>query len=303
VHRRLPVRALAVVVLALALTIGAAAPAFAASIWRGIGVELYDLQADKEPTLVIYGTFVEGTEFPADIELPIPKGSQVSWFGQLTGDPTTDEMVPITLRQEDDYDVIVATVKDGRPVQADLTVPEGWVTRTSSSLEIAMKWTPIADLVGARLGFEIPAAYHAENLDPDTTVGGKTETGVMYTSETADVEAGQTLTLSGTIIRGADTELFPEGSVESSDTTAAPVETPGTPEPVKEPIPASTMWLVGLLVLVAVLVGVLAWAINRQGGLTAAAVEDDAADTGQIADVESDDAGTADDDWGTIDDE
>ncbi len=275
-------RTVAVTLLTLVWVLSLTAPAVAGT-WRGIGVTIHDLQANKEPTLVIFCSLADDVELPVKVEIPVPKGVGVSWVGEiLGGDPKNDLMTPIEMEKRATYDVITATITTGRAIQAELTVPEDWVTRGQSDISIAMTWTSIDDIPGARLGFEIPAQYRAIDLAPEGASGMRTNQGVLYAVETTPVAAGQILTLSGTIIAGADPDIAPaEPTAEASAPVAEAAAHTAAPVTPREPIDPADLVLPALIGLVAVLVVVLVLQMRR-----GAAVADDA--SGPVAGDEDD---------------
>lgn len=270
-HARTGARvALALLVLALLVpSVALAAP------WRGIGVTLYDIDQMKTPTLVVYGSLTPDTPLPVEVELPIPAGSTIGWVGEiLGGDPALDPTLEYTVRSEDGYDVIVATIATGRAIQAELAPPEGWVEFTDAGAEISMKWTAHEDVPGVRIGFEVATTQHAENLSPSGVTAGLTQSGVLYSIETSPVAAGSVLTLAGTATDGADPTLAnPVSGVAGENTTATPeqeapeqVEPRNTiDEPASRPAISQRALLIGLLsALVVVLIIALLYILRGQ---------------------------------------
>ncbi|MBN2848432.1 MAG: hypothetical protein JXP72_08305 [Coriobacteriia bacterium] len=214
--------------IALVMTLIAAVPAFAAGAdLHRVGVTVYDLEGGKTPTLVIFASLAEEVTLPATVELPIPADVTLGWVGEVFPDPSLDTIAEYTLREEAGYDVLVITVNSSRAVQAELTVPDAWLIAGGQYLGIAMSWTANQDLAGVRLGFEVPDSFHAEELQPASASGARSSVGVLYSAETTPVAEGDTLTLSATVVPGADPDLAPR-TEDGAVATEAPV--PGVPD-------------------------------------------------------------------------
>ena len=194
-----------VATIALVMTLIATVPAFAASAdLHRVGVTVYDLEGGKTPTLVIFASLAEEVTLPATVELPIPADVTLGWVGEVFPDPSFDTIAEYTLREEAGYDVLVITVNSSRAVQAELTVPDAWLIAGGQYLGIAMSWTANQDLAGVRLGFEVSDSFHAEELQPANASGARSSVGVLYSAETTPVAEGDTLTLSATVVPGAE---------------------------------------------------------------------------------------------------
>ncbi|MHB1342515.1 MAG: hypothetical protein ACYC77_00505 [Coriobacteriia bacterium] len=243
------------IVFALLLTVAlpAATATAAASPWKGISVTLFDLDPDKTPTLVVYGSLADEVTLPVVVELPVPAGSEIGWVGEfLGGDPANDPTAEYEVVRGTDADILRITVTTAHAVQAELVPPAGVVVDDSGTRTVSLRWVARETAQGARLGLVAPNGYHATRVIPSPTIEGDAS-GAFYWVETSPLKAGDELTLSATLARGLEPSLAPAEStatVAATATAAPAATTPGS-----DPVTSGSSWKSALIALLASALG------------------------------------------------
>jgi hypothetical protein len=264
----------AVLVALVATMLAAPLAAYAApeDSFQAISVELYDLEPDKEPTLVITGFARDDLEPPIPVAISVPKGSAVTYIGQITDSPNAEEWIPIEdadLVEGDEYNIVTFELRNSPKVQLELTVPEDWVSEDDGNRVIDMEWISAGMADRARVGISTPIMYHLENVTPEPLVGVRQQD-VFYSVETSPVVEGSVLTLSGTFVSGegdevkqmreemmAQAEEEAAEATEAAPATEAPVATPVSAESESGGIP--TWAILGGLAAAIAVIAVLIW--------------------------------------------
>lgn len=203
-------------------------------VWQSVAVSLHDLEANKEPTLVITARARAGLKPPLEAALAIPKGVQVVWAGEiLGGDPAKDPTLKIRVESGAKYDVAYFTLVNSPRVQFELTVPDGMVVRSDSSVGVDLRWTAAGALDHGAIAVWVPGDSHLADVVPVPSIARVAGAGFVYSAETSPVVAGQALTISGTMLPGAETNA---AAAETADATAS--RTPTTTSPAASSSPA-----------------------------------------------------------------
>jgi hypothetical protein len=314
-----------VLVLAAPLSAHAAEPEDA---WSAISVQVYDLEPDKEPTLVMSALTLPEVELPADVAIAVPKGATLTWIGEVIDgmDPNSWPAISgATLDEFDEYDVVNFTLTDSKRAQLEFAVPEGFVIDEGGVRTVNIEWISAGESVRARVGISTPHQYHMEDLDPEPVVEVRMSD-IFYSAETSPVVEGSVLTISGTLVSGEAPELVEMREAQQEAMEAEAATDAAEPELISEPvevdidtgftIPPMAI-VVGLLVAA---IGVLAFLIYRnvqsQSGEPATDAEDEDAEDDESEEEADDDVvvteeATADDgalaedasdsDWGDVD--
>ena len=205
----------------------AAIPAWGApSTWESIGVTLHGIGSDGAPTLTVRGTLTPELVLPAVVQLSVPRAATLRWVGEVHGDnPINDTVAPFGLRSSKACDVLGITMQRARVAQVDMDPPVGWVVEGPRGIFVAMEWTAIEYVGHVRLAFEVASDLHAEQLRPPTAKVTTTDEGTVYAVDASPVDAGDVLTLVGTVVPGADPA--PAAAVRARPSAAADLA--GTP--------------------------------------------------------------------------
>jgi len=109
-------------------------------------------------------------ELPATIEIAIPAGSSVIWFGEpspdlpITSAPHFEE--PFLVRTEDGFDIYTATLETFHQAQIEYNLFFSPVAQAEDgNYIIRMEYTPLTDLQALRLITNLPQG--SELLDPE----------------------------------------------------------------------------------------------------------------------------------------
>ena len=252
--------------LCLILALPSFAHAAGENVWYAVGVTAYDLEEDKEPTLVMSSQVREGIELPVDAAITIPRGAEVLWAGEiLGGDPAADPQLEVTVDTGTDYDVLRFTLTQSLIAQIEMTMPQDWITSTDDGRRIDIEWTSAGLVDRARVAITVPLTYHLEDVSPTPQVEIRPND-ILYSDETSSMAAGQTIVLGGVMAEGPAPEftaMMSQAGEESADSTS------GTGSAGAQPIRASdepaedegigTTWIImGILgAIVAVLVVII----------------------------------------------
>ncbi|MCL2606048.1 MAG: hypothetical protein FWD93_02045 [Coriobacteriia bacterium] len=134
-------------------------------------------------------------ELPVTIEIAVPAGSAIIWFGEpsgagaITSDPRFD--MPYQFRTEGGFDIYTAVVETHHQVQIEYNLMfSPVVDRGDGTYSIRMEYTPLTDLIALRLLTNLPAG--SEALNQDLEWAGRNEEGENeYARTFRDVRAGE----------------------------------------------------------------------------------------------------------------
>ena len=157
------------------------------------------LIVNDHPIVIVGGTLPEGTVLPATIEVAVPAGSPVFWFGEVgeTGDPAQDPRFPsdhYTMRTEGDFDIYTAVMTHYLDMQIEYRLSPSPFSRGGGDLYVSLEYTPWQDVDELRLAAALPpggVAPTAEFIgwgprDDDGNQSG------AFAYIFADAQAGQT---------------------------------------------------------------------------------------------------------------
>lgn len=184
----------------------AAPPAYAAPTrWQSVSVALHGLGSGATPVLIVSGTLPADTPLPADVTLPVPADCGELWVWQVGGgDPITDRMLPFSRSALPECDALELTLEEARSVQAEMAPPLGWISTTPAGTTVALRWQALGAADRVYLSFEVAPQLHAERLRPSHVGIQSTAQATLYTLVAEDVEPGDVLTLSATLVPGVD---------------------------------------------------------------------------------------------------
>jgi len=121
--------------------------------------------------VIIGGTLPDDIALPVTIEIAVPAGASVFWFGEVgpTGDPAQDPRFAgdfnDMFRTEGDFDIYTATVRYYRDIQIEFRIDDP-TTQVNGSIAIELEYTPLHDVSELRLAVAVPVgAEVAETPD------------------------------------------------------------------------------------------------------------------------------------------
>lgn len=176
------------------------ATAFAA----GNRVVSYDVRnvsgSNGQRGVLVAAELAPSVALPAEVSLAVPKGSQVTWVGELLGgDPSLDPTAKYTTGSGPDYDIITMTLTKSRRGQAEVTVPSPASGAAGTRLDLA--FTPLEPADTAQLAIEVPNRAQVSAVTGDakpTQAGGST----FYLRQFTTVTKGAPLAVSVTFTGG-----------------------------------------------------------------------------------------------------
>jgi len=119
------------------------------------------MQSHGSWIVIVGGTLSEQTPLPATIEVAVPAGSPVFWFGEVggTGDPTQDPQFsrPYQWRTEGEFDIYTATMTRYRDMQIEYRLNHNPFSQGPDGPTISVEYTPWQDLDELRLAVALPA--------------------------------------------------------------------------------------------------------------------------------------------------
>jgi len=140
-------------------------------------------------------------ELPATVEIAIPTGSSIIWFGEpipdrpITDSPRFEE--PFTMRTEGGFDIYTAVLESQHQAQIEYNLFFSPVAETGDgNYVVRMEYTPLTDLQALRLITNLPQG--SELLDPEGIewVGINEEGENEYARTFRDVRAGDLISAS-----------------------------------------------------------------------------------------------------------
>jgi len=139
------------------------------------------------------------TELPVTVEIAIPAGSSVIWFGEPFDGPIVDAPFfepPYNVRTEGNFDIYTATLENHPQVQIEFNLFETPVVALGDgTYMLSMEYTPLTDLMAFRFITNLPVG--SENLTENFEfMGINEERENEYGHTFRDVQAGQPLVTS-----------------------------------------------------------------------------------------------------------
>ena len=119
------------------------------------------LIVNDHPIVIVGGTLPENTILPATIEVAVPAGSPVFWFGEVgeSGDPAQDPRFPsdhYTMRTEGDFDVYTAVMTHYLDMQIEYRLSPSPFSRGGGDLYVSLEYTPWQDVDMLQLAAALP---------------------------------------------------------------------------------------------------------------------------------------------------
>jgi len=174
--------------------------------------------------VIVGGTLSEQTPLPATIEVAVPTGAPVFWFGEVggSGDPAQDPRFPGDVadmrRTEGDFDVYTATMTTYRDMQIEFRLDHNPFSQTPDGTPyIFLEYTPWQDVRELRLAVALPPGGTATDRDLEFLgfgpVGPDGERSGAFARLITDAQAGELYSteITFTITGGgaADSNLHP----------------------------------------------------------------------------------------------
>ncbi len=146
---------------------------------------------DGTPIVLISGKLPQGTALPAQVELPVPAGSQHQWAGEiLGGTPDKDPTVQYETRDENGMTVYAFTLTKARTGQVEVVVP-GLTTPTADGYATRLSWTPLTDLKELSLNWRLPQTARIVTAASGATMTPGPQGFGYYTRNVQNAKAGQ----------------------------------------------------------------------------------------------------------------
>lgn len=111
-------------------------------------------------SVAITGFLSPEVRLPAKVEVAVPAGSEIIWFGEPLGSPGADDAEfeePFNVRTEAGLDIYTAILRYYPAVQIEYDIIHNPVKRISEGIySLSMKYTPLADTPLLRLMTNLP---------------------------------------------------------------------------------------------------------------------------------------------------
>lgn len=143
-----------------------------------------------ESVMIVTGTLPKTVTLPATIDIAVPKGATVGWFGEIddTG-KGGDFEIKHTPRTEGEYDIYTATVTKYKTVQAEVSTGVAYAGNDGIA---RFAYAPATDTATLVLGVEIPATAKYTPKANYTDLG-KGKEGSVYGTTFTNVKAGESV--------------------------------------------------------------------------------------------------------------
>jgi len=210
--------AVAIVATAISIIASSTLALAAPTSWEAVDVTVHAEQGNA--TMLVSGTLPEGTKLPAEVELPVPAGSQFQWAGEILGGPVDqDPSVQYTTTTRDGSDIYSFRLTESLIGQLEV-IPAGLVISTADGYQSNLTWTANSDVKELRLNYRLPQT--AKVVTPAAGASmSPGPTGYNYYSKTIqDVKAGQTESLAFGYSPVTAAPATSAGTTGASDTVA-----------------------------------------------------------------------------------
>ena len=196
VYQRRVAAVLVAALCAFAVFVTFAVQAGAASDIRLKELNVGFLGSGMSPMLIVSGTLPDSVTLPAEVEVAVPEGATVAWFGELagTGNHADDPQREYELdRTEDGWDIYRSTVTEFRSFQIEASVSPVFTETGDGSATGTVRYVPVMSAETAFVGVEVPAGS-----TPTSTAGftllGQGLNGEVWGQPVTPFEAGQEAT-------------------------------------------------------------------------------------------------------------
>lgn len=137
-------------------------------------------QSGAEPVLLVAGQLPEATPLPAEIVLPVPEGSVVSWSGEILGGPVqNDPEVEARLEERDGMKVAVFPLSVSRVGQIEVTFPDSVAPGEGGAVAAGYSVVSPVDIAAVRMAVAVPPTYEVTSL-PEGTLSSTGPQGDIY---------------------------------------------------------------------------------------------------------------------------
>jgi len=167
---------------------------------------------------LILGELAEDAPLPARIEIGVPEGTLVGWFGQMPGRESFDQAIqfqmPYDMRTENGMDIYSAILTSFRYVQLELRIDEEVrEAREDGTLAMTLNYAPAHDVEELFLTAAFPAGFVSTEADL-RFMGGGPNGEQTYARTFENASAGETVstTIEGFYV-GEDTAAESETNI------------------------------------------------------------------------------------------
>lgn len=243
-------------VLLVVLSQGAAlAQGSTPSALRRVDVTLLDTPDIQQPLLLISGELPASTPLPAEVAIPIPPKSQVSWAGEILGGPTAqDPQAQPRIESKAGYDLAIFTLKQARTGQVEVSAP-AMARVTGRTRTVTLSWVSAAAVPDVKLIVRVASTGKVTKPPTGVTRTVGSDGTVQYARSFRSVKPGQKLSLQLGYTPGA---APPSG--------ATPQQTPGALTGSAPRSSAPPAWV--LYAIAAIVVGVVYVFLSRRTART-----------------------------------
>jgi len=118
---------------------------------------------------IIGGDLSDDVSLPATIEVAVPAGASVFWFGEIgpSGDPDLDPKFayPYQWRTEGDFDIYTAILTHYHRIQIEFVLDSSPVSSSSDGATISIEYVPLHDAPELRLAAAVPVEAVVSDLN------------------------------------------------------------------------------------------------------------------------------------------
>ncbi len=163
--------------------------------WSFMDVTLMLNDLSRRPVLAVGGLLDESVPLPATVHLPVPKGADVMWAGEIHGDTVAEDVeLPYEVREGGSYDLVMFTLDGSRRAQVEVAQPEALVD-SGESFTARMRWVADSAADTARYAVAMPSWVEVRSTPPDVR-RHEGMPGVVYLyREVTNLRAGEELSL------------------------------------------------------------------------------------------------------------
>lgn len=212
-------RPIAMLVIALALSLHASTALAAPAGWKSVDVTLHSDQ--QQPILLVSGELPAEVKLPAEAELAVPAGTQLQWIGEvLGGDISKDPALKYTMSSANGMDIYRFTLARARIAQVEGVAPSATSFDGTNQLAV-LKWTAWTAVPEVRISQRFPQGSQIVQSAPGAAVQPGGNGYSYYTKTVKNPKAGDVLDLSFSYRAPAAGPASTSGSSGSTTNTLA----------------------------------------------------------------------------------
>ncbi len=163
-----------------------------AAVPENLAIEFWPEYDDGQILFIAAAEYSQNEPLPIEVKLPVPKGAQVTWSGEILGGPSAEDVRVIPkIETKATYDEISFTLNKSRRAQVEAK----WagIQLNGAARSIAWDWVPEFEAKSVQVGVKAPSQSSNVNMSPKSVkvLSGPDKLN-YYVSAPTPLSSGQT---------------------------------------------------------------------------------------------------------------